>query len=210
MKRERGFNLLECLLVLVVIAVVSIIGINRYRSYQQHILMANIRSDVKTIQNALDRYYHRQGCYLDGAFSQSLTPNLEALGLNLRGRPPLIPLGNAYQVAIFDTGQLDKKTGEDLHVYGLRVTANFSPTISSSRIEWYQQALGAKYVDGNSLVWETMPSSMATDRGKKLWAMNSQGDQFRHLENEKWKSVTGHIDDHSHNKKYVSPSYCAH
>lgn len=181
-------------MVLAVIAVICLVSINRYRDYRRNIQLANIKSDIATVQEALNRYYHTAGCHLDGTFNDSLTPSLVSLGLNLPGRPPQIPLkGNAYSVEIVDTGQ---KTTEQMGmkpVYALKLSANFASSYSAKRMQWYQKALGAKAVEGNQLIWVWLPI------GIKVSAMS---EQFRQSEN-KWRRDLNNTDT-------ASPSYCAH
>lgn len=200
--KERGFNVLECLLVLVVIAIVTLISIRHYSIYERNIRIANIKNDIVTIQSALTRYYHEIGCSMkSGIFPiDKRRPNLVILGLNLPGRPPQIPLGNAYQVAIVDTLQ---KTQDDKPIYALQVTARFSSRYSKKRLQWYQRLLGAAHVMGRLLVWETLPDNVALSTSTKLWVLQSQAEQFRRIENKAWKNEM-------HEMKRTSASYCAH
>ena len=65
-RKQAGFTLVELLMVLLGIAVILSLSIHRYRNYQRRIELAGVKSDIVSIQQALNRYYHTIGCYSDG------------------------------------------------------------------------------------------------------------------------------------------------
>ncbi len=56
-KHQSGFTLLELLVVIGIIAVLAVIGISSYSTAQKKSRDAKRRSDLKTIQTALEQYY---------------------------------------------------------------------------------------------------------------------------------------------------------
>jgi len=189
------------MMVLVGIAIILLFSIHRYRDYQRRIQIAGVKNDVARVQQALNSYYHTEGCRTDGHFAGDKAPSIGDLGLALRGRPPLVPLGEmSYTASIEDTKE---QTSSEKPVYALQVTATFNSAYSSERMRWYQKRLGAERVSGHTLIWTSLPSNTALAPGTKLWVMKSEGELFRQMENKlRQEQATTHPD--------ISPSYCAH
>jgi len=198
--RARGFTLIELLLVLVCIAVVIGFSLSRYRDYHQQAQIAGVKNDVTRIQQALNRYYHTEGCRSDGQFAGELSPQLSALGLRLKARAPIVSTSaNEYAAEIV---KVHKQSTDGRPVYALQVRVKLNPTYSDKKMRWYQKKLGAEALLGQSLLWTSLPGNTAIAPGTKLWMMKPEGEQFRRMENKMRLQET--------TTRSVSSSYCAH
>lgn len=201
MDKQRGVTLVEMLMVLVGIAVILSLSIHRYRDYQRHIQLAGVKNDIASIQEAANRYYHITGCHSDGSFAGDSSPSMKDLGLQLDGRPPIVPFGgNSYSAKIVETNE---PTTNNKPVYALQVRATLNTAYSDKRMSWYQKRFSAENVEGHTLLWTTLPSNTASEPGTKLWVMKAEGEQFRKAENEK-------MNNEKMKNKTPSTSYCAH
>ena len=136
-KRIQGFTLIELLLVLVCIAVVISFSIRRYRGYHEQIQIAGVKSDVAQIQQALNRYYHTEGCRSDGQFASDRSPQLSALGLKLKARAPIVATSSDEYVA--EIVEAHKQSTDGRPLYALQVRVKLNPMYSDKRMHWYQK-----------------------------------------------------------------------
>jgi type IV pilus assembly protein PilA len=65
LKTERGFTLLELLLVIAIIAILGAIAIPQFLSYRQTAFDARAKSDLRNAANAEEAYFVATGDYLD-------------------------------------------------------------------------------------------------------------------------------------------------
>lgn len=126
-----GASLIELLLALSITGLITILGVQRYRLYQQDQQVQNITSDLQQIFHALNLYFAQQGCDMDGHFLGAASPLLNHdLHLNAlsHGRSPWI---QAYtpQITSFSTTKQSHKP-----LYQLMITAK----INSRNRQWAQ------------------------------------------------------------------------
>ena len=202
--KQRGFTLIELLMVLVGMAVILLFSIHRYRIYHRSIEMAGVKNDIKSVQQALNRYYHVEGCDIKGLFpDDKRTPSMTELGLDVPGRPPIVPIANdAYVAKVVKVVDTQKKSKEDKPLYALRVQAKLNTNYTDKEMMWYQQALGAESVSSHTLTWVVLPSNTAAAPGTRLWILKSEAEQFRKMENKLGQNAGLKLDH--------SSSYCAH
>jgi general secretion pathway protein G len=67
MRGEKGFTLVEMMVVLIIIAVLIAIGIRAYIGYIGSSKMTKAKGDITTMQAALDSYYSQNGVYPNSA-----------------------------------------------------------------------------------------------------------------------------------------------
>lgn len=65
LRTERGFTLLELLLVIAIIAILGAIAIPQFLSYRQTAFDARAKSDLRNAANAEEAYFVATGDYLD-------------------------------------------------------------------------------------------------------------------------------------------------
>lgn len=63
MKKQRGFTIVELLIVIIVIAILATIVVVSYNGVQQRATQARIESDLTNAQRLLDTYYGQYGSY---------------------------------------------------------------------------------------------------------------------------------------------------
>jgi general secretion pathway protein G len=82
LRGEKGFTLVEMMVVLVIIAVLIAIGIRAYIGYIGSSKMTKAKGDITTMQAALDSYYAQNQSYPNGAWGQTLQNTLITVGIS--------------------------------------------------------------------------------------------------------------------------------
>lgn len=188
-------KLVELLLVLVIIAGISLMGVNAYKDSSEQVNVESAKSDVTQIMSALDRYYHNQGCDVKGNFQGDVTPSIEDLELS-KSFQQRMPMIENYQVKIVDTGQrtdVGKKP-----IYQLQVQAMLNSTLSENRQQWYQQQLNAASLEDGILLWTNLPVNVTAGWHQPLWVLSTSLMEFKKQQG--MQDVVG----------VVSPSNCAY
>ena len=184
--KANGFSLLELLLVLVCIAAIISWSMHHYQIRERRAQTSQIESDIKTLQRALDTYFHQTGCSQNGVFAnESLDVDCDT---QLTGddvvcsRPPLV---NKYITRIYKT---DQTTADPSNkpIYQLRVIADLSSSgLSADQVAWYQQQLRAKSGASDSeLEWDSLPTNTNVQPGDQLWILSASGAYFRAIQNQ--------------------------
>lgn len=62
-KTRRGFTVVELAVVIVVIGILTSITMISYGTYQRRTQIATAQNDLKAINNALEKYYSKNGAY---------------------------------------------------------------------------------------------------------------------------------------------------
>ncbi len=178
--------MLELLLVLVCIAAISSWAMHHYKVRQRRAQTEQVQSDVKSLQLALDNYYHTTGCSILGGFAGSTAINCQSLQSGnsvVCSRPPLV---TEYQTAI--TKSEFATTGpHPKPIYRLQVRAVMNTDqLSAGQIAWYQQQLHASANSkSDTLIWESLPSSSYVQLGDGTWVLNASNNFFRFTETER-------------------------
>lgn len=173
-KKHFGYSLLELLLVFVVMSVIALMAVNRYRLYEQEKDIAAVKQNINLLMQATNAYYHvccnsivginpitppcvtdqtcinqKKFCVTTNYLKQAnLLPNLI---LN-----KLAPDINSYTVSASLSG---KTSLTQKPIYLLTVTANLNIPTTGGLIGWYQGILGASRITGTtSLAWDQLPS----------------------------------------------------
>ena len=184
MEQDRGFSLLELLLVLVCMAAIIAWAMHHYQVYQRREQTAQVQSDIKSLQRALDTYFHVTGCDQNGNFATAAATvsctTLQQYDNNLVcSRPPIVA---QYSAKIIET---DQKTNDSpaKPIYQLEVQAALSSNLSAGQIAWYQQQLRAQSGSvTNILAWDSLPSNSYVQLGDQSWILNGAGQFFRSTE----------------------------
>ncbi len=176
----RGFTLIELLLALTVIAIVTLLSINRYQQYRNQIEVLLVKSDIAVIDQSLNNYFHLIGCDRDGIFpNDKINPSIADLGLSTTyyARKPLV---THYETQIIDTGS---KTKNDKPIYLLQVRATLNTSLSPEQLSWYLNLFHAGKMDtsGHILTWQTLPGNSAANSDDSFWILDGARKMFRHL-----------------------------
>lgn len=184
LSKQKAFSLLELLLVIVCIAAITSWAVHHYQVTQRRAQTAQIESDVKSLQRALDSYFHVTGCKQSGVFEQTtvdcetqLKPGSDVVC----SRSPLV---SAYQAQVIDTGQ--KTTDVNAKpIYRLEISAVLNTSqLSSGQITWYKQTLRASSAStGAILKWDSLPSNSYVQLGDGSWVLNGSTAFFKATEN---------------------------
>ncbi len=185
--KQRGYTLLEVLLVLVCFAAIAAWTINHYQQKVRRSQSLQVSSDVKSLQRALDSYFHVVGCKPQmGEFAQSLTVDcvsqLQASYPVVCERPPLIA---SYAAKVIDTGKMTEDKKYPKHIYQLQIQANMDGQFTKEQMQWYAQSLGATVGNGdsNTLNWLSVPSNSYVQLGDNNWILSGASNVFRTTEN---------------------------
>lgn len=176
---QKGFTLLELLMVLMVAAIITVLGVRQYKLMNRRATDAAIQKDVNVITHALDRYFHMVGCSKEGVFPvSSRNPSITDLGLSARYERRL-PTVTEYKTEIIDTGQ---QTKDHKPIYKLQVTAEFGVNISHTELSWLAKHFNVTAIDQRTLIWQSLPVSLQTKDGNPLWILAGTRRKFRHME----------------------------
>jgi len=63
MKNDKGFTLIELMVVIIILGILAAIAIPRFTSKKTEALSARQAADIKILQNAVDLYYFDKGTY---------------------------------------------------------------------------------------------------------------------------------------------------
>lgn len=80
--KERGFTILELIVVLVVIGILSTLAVSYYRSYKERVLDKQVDAALRLIQQGQKVYYMEKGSYYPTGGSTSET-NINLINGNL-------------------------------------------------------------------------------------------------------------------------------
>ncbi|MCH9644371.1 MAG: prepilin-type N-terminal cleavage/methylation domain-containing protein [Gammaproteobacteria bacterium] len=199
----KGFTLVEMLLVTAIAAVLITLGIRHYRFYQQQQHIASLTTKIHTLQWALNRYYHQQGCLRDGTFRGNLQPDiirdlLYDVNTGMQGSFVRDDWVNSYQASIVDT---TRETYLEQPIYKLKLTITLNSGLSDTQVTWLSQKLNANQLQGRELIWTVLPRNTVSEPGNSLWVMSASNEQFRQSEQARSKNIINLTDAHS---------YCAH
>lgn len=64
MKKQRGFTLVELVVVIIIVGILSVVAVPIYRSYTQRAMMAEGVSFIRAVDNAETANYTKEGVYL--------------------------------------------------------------------------------------------------------------------------------------------------
>ena len=193
---QRGFSMLEMLLVIAIIASVLLFSLNRYYYYQRISEAAILQSRILLLQQKLEQYFHNAGCYNDGHFSGNFNPALSVVVGEAKEQFLSSATVSRYTVEIKDSGRINK---QKLPIYYLSIKVDFNPTVSLKKIQWYSVRLKANFLLGRQLVLQNMIGQKTLERSNSLWIMSSSRDTFRLREQQRSKEKT-----------LSTYSYCAH
>lgn len=185
-----GFSLIELLLVLVCMAAIIAWSMHHYQQDQRRSETLQVQSDIKSLQRALDTYFHAVGCDNTGAFANSsgaVTVPVDCETLKSYGdvvcvRPPLV---SQYAAQLIKTDQTTTSIPAK-PIYQLEVQAVMASNLTANQIIWYQQQLQAKANPaGSTLIWDSLPTNSNVQFGDKSWILNGAGSFFRATENQR-------------------------
>lgn len=192
---NNGFTLLETLLVIFVMAAIILFGVNRYLYYQQRTQDVLIKNDVKIIMQALNNYYHEQGCDArQGDFQGNLSPDIVDDLKLLDNEQSRFPIVQEYSAEIEKVGETKNKRP----IYNLTVYAKLAANLAKPRLKWYQHQLNAGELDKHTLSWISLPALSFAQASHAFWAMQGSREYFKQL-----------IPVNQYSKT-VSGSYCTH
>lgn len=138
-KKQRGFTIVELLIVIVVIGILAALVITTYSGIQQKGRDTERQTDIKAIHGQLEAYYAQSGHYPtlanvnDSTFRGANMKGLDADALqDPKGSAPTLvatPTANSYAYAVTPAG-CDNGAGGECTTYTL--TATLEGTIDGS------------------------------------------------------------------------------
>ncbi len=165
-----GVTLIEMLFVLAIIAILVTVSIMQYRHYQRKTQLRLVRYDITRIYQALNNYYHQQGCNSDSHFQGAVASDIiKQLGLPsfyASDNPRYLIQNYSAQVVLL--GQT--KTDQDIYAFNIKATLN--PALSAGQQAWLLKALQAQRLTGGALIWQSLPANSKSQGSDQLWPLN--------------------------------------
>src|SRR5450830_1696913 len=87
LRNEKGFTMVEMMVVLIIIAVLIAGGIKFYLGYIENAKVTKAKAQISTMQAALDTYYAENGLYPSDTILPALTTKMLNAGLIVTGTP---------------------------------------------------------------------------------------------------------------------------
>jgi len=104
-KMKRGFTLIELLIVIAVIAILIGIALPRFRGMQEEGLISQAKSELRTIQTAIESYYVHNASYpTDAAAWQSALTGASPTIIGAALIDPFSPTDAEYQLVYSTSG----------------------------------------------------------------------------------------------------------
>jgi len=180
-KAQRGFSLLELLLVLVVVSGLILLGAKRYQQYKQERDLAMVSQNIAQLFFALDKNYFEM-CKGDLAINGQFQPSIPSLEYEKLIKTWLVDNVADYQVGIKDLGLVDTPGLPEKNIYQLVVRAKLD--VESDTLDFYQSRLQATDKEGlNTLIWRRLPGYSLTNELQQNWINDGTLRYFKlHLE----------------------------
>jgi general secretion pathway protein G len=115
LRNEKGFTMIEMMVVLIIIAVLIAGGIKFYSGYMENARVTKAKAQISTMQAALDSYYAEKSAYpndvdqlLNAGIRVADDTNTQSIELEA-----LDPWGEKYEYKVTDTNSYQVYTGYD-------------------------------------------------------------------------------------------------
>lgn len=167
---NKGFSLLEMLLVLVIAVIFIIMSTRYYESYKKTRDIGLFQTSVSELMGALNQYYFMHCLRESNVFAGMNVKTLQDAGLVGGG------LYNPWNNNQFTVQIVNPSSPGTTGFYVLRVTAN----INNVRMANYLRgALNADAGTGNVVTWTRLPLNTRDDLSSHQWILNQgPGQQF--------------------------------
>lgn len=192
--REKGFMIMEMILVITLAAIIILVGLQYYRNYNRVMQLELVAHDIATLRASLNRFYDALPCDGHGVLQNDLDVDLITqldIPHSLTGRAPYV---TGYHAFIVDSAVV---TNQQKPVYMLEVRADIASAYLSAMSSLTQRFAATRYND-NTIYWRSLSNNSTTDPGSDLWDLNVSRDAFRNLKNSTTLSAGGY-----------SHAYCA-
>jgi type II secretion system protein G len=77
LRNQKGFTLMELMIVIVIIGVLAAVGVPAYKGYTDRAKKAACDAQIKTVKTAVGMYYADEGEYPDGLTATNLGEYIE-------------------------------------------------------------------------------------------------------------------------------------
>jgi hypothetical protein len=201
-KHSRGISLLEVLLVFLVAAMISLLGIEHYRTVRQNEDFLIIRKNVDILLNATNNFYRKHVSDKPFPGPEGQTSHANSYKQNLKGQkenlwpsiwpdmsvtPELLP-SRLVAATSTDDSSYDVTIETKTH---FRITVYVDLNIANATLataQWYANALGAANATLTTtglieLSWSLLPSYSIPSVETNLWILNSTLEQFKQQQN---------------------------
>jgi general secretion pathway protein G len=102
LRNEKGFTMVEMMVVLIIIAVLIAGGIKFYLGYIENAKVTKAKAQISTMQAALDTYYAENGVYPSDTSLAALTTKMLNAGLIVTGTPAAGTAGQDGTLSVAD------------------------------------------------------------------------------------------------------------
>lgn len=187
---ERGFSLLEILLVLLVAAIIALLGVGRYQQLQQEKDLLLVQKNAQYLLSALDTYYHLH--VVRGDFDNRFDTNKVNRAAVVEGDlwptlldNNLVTLSGTNPEVGAENITPPKVTPRVYRLWAQMLINYFPTSVSDPNIAWYKNSLhaAAATVDGSTgkllLIWYAAVGVADEGRDNSLWVSAGSAKSFK-------------------------------
>lgn len=183
-KHSRGFSLLELLLVFLIVALVTLLGIEHFQTFRKNEDLLILRKNAEILLSWASNYYDRYDTEPNPDFEHKSRQDLISDRIWQVGK--LLPtrlVTSTLNDTNYNVSFVSVNGASCLNCFNIEAKIALNFVTDAATMEWYKNKLGAYdyTVQGNgfTLIWRQLPGHNMPSSETNLWVLKSTLDQFK-------------------------------